>query len=37
MWMGILGETITWKEHKIGDEVPITVRIHTKPNFEIRG
>jgi uncharacterized protein YcfJ len=37
MWMGILGETITWKRHNIGDEVPITVRIHTKPNFEIRG
>ena len=36
-WENLFGQSITWKRFNIGDEVPIDVRIQTKPNFEIRG
>ena len=36
-WKNLLGQSTTWKRFNIGDEVPIEVRIQTKPNFEIRG
>jgi len=36
-WKNLFGQSTTWKRFNIGDEVPITVRIQTKSNFEIRG